>query len=188
GIGQESVSLNTGDALLSHPLDFDLSPGTTVGGSPSLVYNSGTVDVRPVVGFSLTGALPAVPVSVGVAFSWAGAAAVNQTFNFTGPTPVDGLRFGMRPVAAVTDSGVYGWSAVITVNWTPAGGSPQTQTLNLSGLAPVVVNESAAQTGGLGAGWGIGGIHRLVVPAGAGAVIYVTGSGEYRVFTGYNPL
>src|SRR5262249_13210362 len=31
-IGEASVSLNTGDLRLQHPLDFDLSPGTDVGG------------------------------------------------------------------------------------------------------------------------------------------------------------
>jgi hypothetical protein len=39
-IGNALVNLDTGGLSTGHALDFDLSPGTTVGGNPSLVYNS----------------------------------------------------------------------------------------------------------------------------------------------------
>src|SRR5262249_24694615 len=42
-VGEADVAPNTGGLRLSIPLDFDLSPGTAVGGSPALVYNSDTV-------------------------------------------------------------------------------------------------------------------------------------------------
>src|SRR5262249_19773562 len=48
-LGEVSVALNQGGLRLSHGLDFDQSPGTAVGGEPALVYNSGTVGVRPIV-------------------------------------------------------------------------------------------------------------------------------------------
>jgi hypothetical protein len=49
--GPASVAPNSGDLLLSHALDLNISPAEAVlGGPPALVYNSGTVDVLPVVG------------------------------------------------------------------------------------------------------------------------------------------
>jgi hypothetical protein len=39
-IGEAQVSLQDGSVRLSQPLDFDLSPGNSVGRSPALVYNS----------------------------------------------------------------------------------------------------------------------------------------------------
>ena len=35
-LGNEQVDLNQGAVIVSHPLDFDQSPGNSVGGSPSL--------------------------------------------------------------------------------------------------------------------------------------------------------
>ncbi len=45
----ETRASSTGGLRLVHPLDFDRSPGTSVGGDPVLFYNSETVHVRPVV-------------------------------------------------------------------------------------------------------------------------------------------
>ena len=39
----------TGTISISQPLDFDMSPGTDVGGNPALVYNEGTVDDHPII-------------------------------------------------------------------------------------------------------------------------------------------
>jgi hypothetical protein len=44
--GLVEVSASTGALRLAHTLDFDRSPGTEVGGSPALVYHSGTVKPR----------------------------------------------------------------------------------------------------------------------------------------------
>src|SRR5207249_3337960 len=44
-----SIFPNTGTVRLEHPLDFDKSPGVSVGRNPALVYNSATVHVRPIV-------------------------------------------------------------------------------------------------------------------------------------------
>ena len=47
--GEFLVSPNTGGVHISHALDFDNSPGTSVGGNPALVYNSDTVAPRPII-------------------------------------------------------------------------------------------------------------------------------------------
>ena len=48
-LGQAQVALNTGGLGIDQPLDFDQSGGTAVGGDATLVYNSDTVDVRPII-------------------------------------------------------------------------------------------------------------------------------------------
>src|SRR5262249_26055979 len=55
--GEAAVDLNPGALRLAQPLDFDRSPGTAVGGSPALAYNSATVDVRPILELDLGGIL-----------------------------------------------------------------------------------------------------------------------------------
>src|SRR5438034_574294 len=47
--GTASVAPNTGGFIITHPLDWDKSPGVAVGRSPALVYNSETIDVRPII-------------------------------------------------------------------------------------------------------------------------------------------
>src|SRR5262249_57913418 len=56
-LGEAAVAINTGGLRLSDALDFDQSPGTAVGRDPALVYNSDTVDVHPIIEFTL----PALP-------------------------------------------------------------------------------------------------------------------------------
>ena len=57
-LGQAQVALNTGGLRIDQPLDFDQSPGTAVGGDPTLVYNSDTVDVRPIIQAQLASSVP----------------------------------------------------------------------------------------------------------------------------------
>ena len=48
-IGEAGVDLFTGGLILGQPLDFDQSPGTSVGGDPALVYDSSTVGTRATI-------------------------------------------------------------------------------------------------------------------------------------------
>jgi len=67
------VAMNTGGVRLSQVLDFDQSPGTAVGGDPVLVYNSDTVQVRPIIEVQLgTQAPPGVPQDITVQLTWDG--------------------------------------------------------------------------------------------------------------------
>src|SRR5205814_942904 len=46
----EGMSLEqSGNVHIEHPLDLDISPGRSVGQSPSLVYNSNQFNVRPIL-------------------------------------------------------------------------------------------------------------------------------------------
>src|SRR5262249_22737343 len=59
------------------------------------------------------------------------------------------------------------------------------QTLQLTGLAAVVANDGPAQLDGLGIGWGIVGVDRLILDAAHHGVIYAAGNGGCRVFGHY---
>jgi RHS repeat-associated protein len=185
-LGEASVDLNQGAVRISHALDFDQSPGTEVGGNPALVYNSATVSPRPVIQLLLqsdpnTGNPAATQYQVAWSFN-----GVNQT---TATFPVSNFQAGavyllaVQVGSAVTATGVYPWSATITI--TKQGGG--TATATASGYVPVVVRDSSPY----GAGWGIDGVNQFVpvpangnVPAG---LLWVTGSGDARFFTGSGP-
>jgi hypothetical protein len=190
-LGEATVDLNQGALRVSHALDFDQSPGTDVGGNPMLVYNSGTVNVRPIIQLEIqsdpNGSNPkATQIAVQLTFN-----GVQQTTqNFTIGTYTAGAVFlvGVEVASPLTATGVYNWSAAVTVtlsNSTHVTASP-------SGIAQVVVRD---QSNRLGAGWGIGGdglgVARLYtisangnVPAG---MLLATGAGDSRFFTGSGP-
>src|SRR5207237_6478837 len=76
-VGEAQIDVQQGALRLSHSLDFDQSPGTSVGGDPALVYNSATVNVRPVVQLEVqTDPFGAAPVQAQVQLTWNG---VSQT-------------------------------------------------------------------------------------------------------------
>jgi RHS repeat-associated protein len=185
-LGEASVDLNQGAVRISHALDFDQSPGTEVGGSPALVYNSATVSPRPVIQLQLqsdpnTGNPAATQYQVAWSFN-----GVNQT---TATFPVSNFQAGavylmaVQVGSAVTATGVYPWSATVTI--TRQGGG--TTTATASGYVPVVMRDSSPY----GAGWGLDGVNQLFpisangnVPAG---LLWVTGAGDSRFFTGSGP-
>ena len=111
-LGEATVVLNTGDLRLSHPLDFDQSPGTSGGGDPALVYNSDTVDVRPVVQIDLTGGQLAVtPTQIEAQLTWG-----DQTPQDWVTLPVNdlsaqgGYLLTLPVQNPVTTSGIYKWT------------------------------------------------------------------------------
>jgi len=84
-LGEAVVDLNQGGLRLSQQLDFDQSPGTSVGRDPALVYNSATVDVRPVIQLSLqTDPNGPVPTEVQLQLTWNGITEAPVTFSTTG--------------------------------------------------------------------------------------------------------
>lgn len=76
--GAAWYSPQTGDLRAAHPLDFDQSPGTAVGGDPFLIDNSDSVSVKPILEATLAsdpaGAIPSqIQVQLtfnGVTQSW----------------------------------------------------------------------------------------------------------------------
>src|SRR5262249_34735127 len=139
-----SGPLQSGNLNLSHPLDLDLSPGTDVGGSPSLSYNSERVDVRPVISATLrSDNVQSLPSTITAQLTWNGTTQASQTFNTTGLVAGDTITVAQQVSSAVTTSGRYAWSLAVTENY----GTPVTSTL--TGVSYVDAEDSSV----FGAGW-----------------------------------
>jgi YD repeat-containing protein len=172
-IGEAQVDPNTGSLQISQPLDFDQSPSTTVGGNPALVYNSNTVDVRPIIKVVIpTDSTLPLPTSIDLQLTWNGTQQSSVSFSTAGHQAGDTLVLAVQVAGPVQTTGVYGWSILATIHM-PGNLSVQE---TVSGSTPVVVAENSPY----GAGWGIQGIDRLV--AVQGGVMWVTGTGDYRYF------
>jgi YD repeat-containing protein len=174
-LGEANVDLNQGAVRLSQALDFDLSPGNGVGGSPALVYNGAVVNVRPVIQLTVQ-SNPSGPMATTaqVAWSFNGVAQPTQTFSTSGLTPGAAFTLGLQVGSPVAVSGYYGWSATLTLTFP----DNSTQTASASGNAYVVARDGSPY----GAGWWIDGIPQLV--SGASGVLFISGQGDARFFTG----
>ncbi len=189
-LGQAQVALNTGGLRIDQPLDFDQSPGTDVGGDPTLVYNSDTVDVRPIIQAQLaSSAGEAVPDSIQVQLTFNGVAQGWTSYETTDHDPGDDYLITAQVDQAVAQSGLYSWSLQVVMQF--GGDEPEFNTA-ISGTARVVVNDSPepnpdnpfASIDFLGAGWGITGIERLVLNADSnGDILWVNGDGTSAAFT-----
>ncbi len=173
------VSTNTGAVRIAHELDFDRSPGTSVGLDPTLVYNSSTVSPRPVIEarFGTGGAAVA---AVRAVLTWAGQDQAPVTFTAAGASDVWGIA--VRPDAAQA-TGVYDWKLTLTP-LDPAGnpvtdGSGNPVSMVSTGVAQVVSNDASP----FGAGWMLDDLWRLVPNAdGKGGALIAYGTGESRYF------
>jgi YD repeat-containing protein len=185
-LGNEQVDLSQGAVRVSHSLDFDLSPGNRVGGSPSVVYNSATVSPRPVIQFELQSdpnTSNAAATQYQVVWSFNNVNQTTQTFTVSSYQAGAIYLFAVQVGSAITATGVYPWSATITITRS----DHTTVQLTPSGYVPVVVRDASV----FGAGWGISSIDQLypisangTVPAG---LLWVTGSGDSRFFVGTGP-
>ncbi|WP_162542163.1 SdrD B-like domain-containing protein [Gemmata obscuriglobus] len=179
-LGTAAVSLNTGAVTVSHPLDFDLSPGTAVGRSPSLVYNSGTVDVRPTAEFQLTGLGEASPSGISVTTSWADRKEQPAvTFAVTPGAQFANYLFGTQSAYEVTETGAYDWRSHVQI---AMGANRAPIEVEVKDRSLTVVTEDHPEVPvPVAHGWGIAGIDRLVWEC-HGDVIWVTGTGDARLF------
>jgi RHS repeat-associated protein len=189
-LGQAQVAPNTGGLRIDQPLDFDQSPGTSVGGDPVLTYNSDTVDVRPIIQAQLaSSAGEPVPDEIKVQLTFNGVAQGWTTYDTTGHQPGDDYLITAQVDQAVAQSGLYPWSLQVVMDF--GGAEPEFQ-VGISGTARVVVNDSPAPDPDspfasidfLGAGWGITGIERLVLNADSnGDILWANGAGGSAAFT-----
>jgi YD repeat-containing protein len=171
-IGEATVDLNQGALRLSHALDFDQSPGTSVGGNPALDYSSSTVSVRPVIQIAIQSQPGgSVPTQAQVQLTW-NSAQTPVTFNTSGLPAGAVYDLAAQVANPVTTSGVYNWSATVTLTF-PNSGQLQ---LNTSGVAYVLARDASPY----GAGWWLDGVSQLVIgPTGA---LLTTGAGDSRFF------
>ena len=176
-VGSGLIDINTGALLVDHTLDFDQSPGTMVGRSPALVYNSKTVNVRPILEAVLpTDENEEMPTVVKARLTWDGTVHswVQFDTSIAYTTPGQLIPFALQVDQPVTVSGMYDWIIDIEANFVS---SPQI-IRQTSGRAQVVVRDNSP----FGSGWSITGIHHIVFDDAGALLIY--GNGDSRYFEG----
>src|SRR5439155_913906 len=108
--GKALISPNTAGFRIVDPLDFDLSPGTSAGGSPALVYNSETISPKPILEGSLVSdAGGSVPSGIDVQLTWNGSAGSWVSFTTTSHSAGDTYLLATQVSSAVTSTGAYSW-------------------------------------------------------------------------------
>jgi YD repeat-containing protein len=165
------VASNTGALRLAHPLDFDKSPGTSVGGNPFLLNNSATVSPQPILEMVLASdSGDAVPTQIELQLTWNnGSPQPWITFATTGHAQGDDYLLAAQVSSAVTSTGAYPWSLTVRVTLPSGGGT-------LDRTAYVVVND----TGPFRGGWSLSGYDQLVSVS--GGLLWVYGAGGVRYF------
>jgi len=170
-IGEAQIDLHSGALRLTHALDFDLSPGTDVGGSPALVYNSDRY--LPVIKITMA-TDPELPLPDSVTLDWELNGETQDSITFSDLTfePGDTIVFALQ-CNSVPESGVIEWVIRATATYD----DETTFEATLAGSENVT---APAPDNGLGAGWGIDGIDRLAF-ADYG-ITWITGAGDRRLF------
>jgi YD repeat-containing protein len=174
--GLVTVYPNTGTIQVVHPLDFDLSPGASVGGNPALVYDSATVNLSPILEASLTSdPAGSVPSEIDVQLTWNNGTPQSWvTFSTTGHSAGDTYLLAVQE-ATVTGTNAYPWSLYVRSKFSSAAPIDRV----VSGTAYVVDN------GGNNpflTGWSIAGVDTLVSVS--GGMLWVYGAGGTRFFSG----
>jgi hypothetical protein len=143
-----------------------------------VVYNSGTVNVKPVILAQLASDFcAAVPSQIQAQLTWNSVGQGTQTWGTTGHSSGDVYQLPLQVGSAVSASGVYPWSVTVaaTVGTFVYSGTA-------SGSLPVVVNSAAA----LGAGCSLGGTQSLIIGSGCIAIVD-NATGGTRYFSGTGP-
>jgi YD repeat-containing protein len=185
-VGEFNVGVNNGSLRADEALDFDQSPGTAVGGDPALDYNSATVSARPIVqALWPTNAALGVPTQIVATLTWDYGTAHQVVqpgivFHTTGHSAGDTYLLAVQVASPVTQAGLHPYLLTLEADY--AGSGPVTVTS--SGTAAVVV---ADQANPLGAGWGIDGLDRLFPTSDGTGVLWASGAGDCRAFTGGSP-
>jgi RHS repeat-associated protein len=170
------AEMQMGAVQFSHALDLDQSPGTSQGGDPALVFNSGEVSQKPIIQVQLNSPNNAsLPATISADLTFNGTAAGTVTYNTTGFSAGDTLTMALQASSAITTTGGYSWSVNVTAG---------TFTHTYTGYTFVVAQDSSP----LGAGWSFASVNQLVSISASGSVpagmLIVFGSGGYRFYQG----
>jgi RHS repeat-associated protein len=180
-VAEAQVDVAQGAVQFSSPLDFDQSPGTSVGGDPALVYNSLTVAdpiVRAVV--SVNGS-DSAPTMLTAELTFNGVQQPPVTYWVQANSTPTSYQLAVPVTTGVSSSGRYNWSLAVTTDW-DASGTQYSNTQTLQGESDVVARGGTGTAQDpYGAGWWIAGLDQLV-PSSGGSVLWVTGSGQSRTF------
>ncbi len=112
--GTATVFPNTGNFQIVEPLDFDQSPGTSVGRNPALVYDSASVAPQPIIEATLlTNSALGLPTSIQATLTFNGTAQSAVTFSTSGHSAGDTYTIDTQDATALTSTGAYSWSLSI---------------------------------------------------------------------------
>src|SRR5262249_39886665 len=154
-----------------HDLDFDQSPGTEVGGSPALVYNSERVNVKPIIQATVqSDNSQALPSTITATLTFNGTTQTGQTYSTTGLTRGDTLVVAQQVSTPVTSSGRYTYTLAVSFNYA----TPITTTL--TGAAFVLAEDSSPY----GAGWTVARVDKLISISSQTAGTYTYAAGMLR--------
>ena len=117
--GTAAVAPNTGGVRLVHPLDFDKSPGTSVGRNPAMVYDSETVGPRPIIEVILpTVSGSGLPTSLEGRLTFNGTTQSWISFSTSGHSAGDTYVLALEADTAVTATGAYSWTVNTKIHYT----------------------------------------------------------------------
>src|SRR5262249_6944804 len=154
---------------LQQPLDVGQSDSGRAFDAPSLVYNSNTVNQRPIIeGVLRSTSFDPVPDSIVATLSIDSVAQAPVTFTTTGDQPGDSYLLDVQAAAALT-SGIHTWQLAVQVNL-PGGGVVN---LSASGLVGAVDRSGS----NLGAGFGLSDVDQLVQDPATQNVLWISGNG-----------
>jgi YD repeat-containing protein len=143
-----------------------------------LVYNSGTINVQPIIQVTMNScSCTVVPSQIQAQLTFNGIAQGWITFGTSGHSLGDVYALPLQVANPIASSGLYPWSVEIKATF---NGVVYDRTA--SGVASVVVNNSSS----VGAGWSLGGIPALQLSSGGVAVID-NSTGGFRYFSGTGP-
>jgi hypothetical protein len=164
--------LQRGNLTVSQPLDLDQSPGTTVGGSPALVYSSERTSAKPIIQAQIqSDSSVALPSTITAQLTWNGTAQTAQTFNTTGLNAGDLITVAQQVSSAVSSTGRYTYTLTVTMNYGTA------IVRSVTGATFVDVEDSSV----LGAGWTLGSVDKLVSVSQQTVGTYTFAAGLERV-------
>ena len=144
----------------------------------ALLYNSSTVNVKPVIQVSLASDFcAAVPSQIQAQLTWNGTPQGTMTYATTGHSSGDIYSLPLQVSSAVSASGIYPWSVAVAAT---VGTMVYNRTA--SGVLPVVVNSSSP----FGAGCSLAGTQSLLVGS-AGVAMVDNSTGGFRYFVGTGP-
>src|SRR4051794_32809570 len=106
-----------GPSAPSGPSSLNVTPSAAVGGPTALVYNSNTVDVRPVVLTQVdTNPSGPVPTQIQARLTWNGGSPGGWvTFSTSGHSAGDSYLLGLQLGSAVSTSGRYSYTVDVSV-------------------------------------------------------------------------
>ena len=177
-VGEAQVDLNSGALILNQSLDFSQSDSGRAFDSPSLVYNSSTVDNRPILDATLaSSASDPVPTSIVATLTIDGVAQAPVTFNTAGRQSGDTYLLAVQSSTSLS-TGIHNWQLEVDAHL-PDGS--------------VVVRTESGQLGAVdrtqsyfGVGWSLSDLDQLFQDPTTGNVLWVSGQGESRIFTSNN--